>query len=68
MEEIDKKANEWIGKRARSHWNDEDVREAYIAGYSEKITLPDPDCHFFDEEKQKWVWAYSTELIKKIVK
>jgi hypothetical protein len=22
-----------------------------------------PDCHFYDDECKKWVWAYSTEKI-----
>jgi len=34
---------------------------ADVVGRSEK--LPQPDCHFYDDENQRWIWAYSTELI-----
>jgi hypothetical protein len=32
-----------------------------VVGRSEQ--LPQPDCHFYDEEYDKWIWAYSKELI-----
>lgn len=32
-----------------------------VVGRNKK--LPQPDCHFFDEEHNKWIWAYSKELI-----
>jgi len=28
--------------------------------------LPEPDCHFYDEETDKWVWAYSKYMIDKL--
>lgn len=34
---------------------------ADVVGRSEQ--LPQPDCHFYDEEHKKWIWAYSKELI-----
>lgn len=24
-----------------------------------------PDCHFYDSESNKWIWAYSTDLFQK---
>jgi hypothetical protein len=30
--------------------------------------LPEPDCHFYDKEYNKWIWAYSKELIDSITK
>ena len=29
--------------------------------------LPQPDCHFFDEEHNKWIWAYSKKLIDSFI-
>jgi hypothetical protein len=37
------------------------LRLGDVVGRSEQ--LPQPDCHFYDEEHQKWIWAYSKELI-----
>ena len=34
---------------------------ANVVGRNEQ--LPQPDCHFYDEEHKKWIWAYSKELI-----
>lgn len=27
-----------------------------------------PDCHFYDEEEDKWVWAYSADSIENTLK
>lgn len=72
MEQIEEKAIQWMEERAsenpRVHWDVHDVRDAFIAGAKLNSILPKPDIHFYDEENKKWVWGYSTELIKSVLK
>ena len=38
------------------------LRSGVVVGANAE-QLPQPDCHFYDEEHKKWIWAYSKELI-----
>lgn len=37
-----------------------------VPGLGKDRQIPPPDCHFYDEESGKWMWAYSKELIDSI--
>ena len=52
---------EQLSASQNSSTSDEALPIGAVVGRSEQ--LPQPDCHFYDEEHEKWVWAYSTDLI-----
>jgi|GEM_PF-2658545 len=53
------------GKISADHAEAVILRLFNVVGRSKQ--LPQPNCHFFDEEQNKWIWAYSKELIDSFI-